>query len=133
GKSGHLSARILYLMVNGRQVRLTGTFDDKGTAGGIGAVAVSAIVIPIAGFFMTGTSAKVAMGSKVKSFVDEDVPLSFAAAAPPPLEVAAPPSAGAMAVAATAASGAPVLAQPTSTQRPAQVVPASAPSSSAPG
>src|SRR4051812_40003567 len=38
GKSGHLGARILYATVNGRQIRLSGAFDDKGTAGGIGAV-----------------------------------------------------------------------------------------------
>ncbi len=43
GKSGHLGARVLYVTVNGRQIRLTGNFDDKGTAGGIGATAVSAI------------------------------------------------------------------------------------------
>ena len=44
GKSGHFSARILYVTVNGRQIRLSGAFDDKGVAGGVGAVAVSAIV-----------------------------------------------------------------------------------------
>lgn len=91
GKSGKLNARILYVMVNGRQIRLTGQFDDKGTAGGIGAVAVSAVVFLPAGFFMTGTSAKVPAGAIVKAFVDEDVPLAFAqAAAPQPLAVGAP-------------------------------------------
>jgi len=54
GKSGHLAARILYVTVNGRQIRLSGAFDDKGVAGGVGAVAVSAIVFLPAGFFMTG-------------------------------------------------------------------------------
>ena len=44
GKSGHLAARVLYVTVNGRQIRLSGAFDDKGVAGGVGAVAVSAIV-----------------------------------------------------------------------------------------
>src|SRR5438552_71853 len=33
GKSGHLAARILYVTVNGRQIRLSGAFDDKGVAG----------------------------------------------------------------------------------------------------
>jgi hypothetical protein len=89
GKSGHLAARILYVTVNGRQIRLSGAFDDKGVAGGIGAVAVSAIVFLPAGFFMTGTSAKVPAGSIVKSFVDEDVPLALATAAPSPLAVGA--------------------------------------------
>ena len=90
GKSGHLAARILYLTVNGRQIRLSGTFDDKGVAGGVGAVAVSAIVFLPAGFFMTGTSAKIPAGSIIKSFTDEDVPLSMPVAAQPPMQVGAP-------------------------------------------
>ncbi len=87
GKSGKLNARVLYMTVNGRQIRLSGAFDDKGVAGGIGAVAVSAIVFLPAGFFMTGTSAKVPAGTIVKSFVDEDVSLNMAAAAQAPLNV----------------------------------------------
>ena len=90
GKSGKLNARLLFVSVNGRQIRLSGAFDDKGTAGGIGAVAVSAVVFLPAGFFMTGTSAKVPMGAIVKGFVDEDVPLAMAAAEQAPLSVAAP-------------------------------------------
>jgi hypothetical protein len=91
GKSGHLAARILYVTVNGRQIRLSGAFDDKGVAGGVGAVAVSALVFWPAGFFMTGTSAMVPIGSIVKGFVDEDVPLAIPVAAEAPLQVAAPP------------------------------------------
>src|SRR3954469_11663265 len=90
GKSGHLAARILYVTVNGRQIRLSGAFDDKGVAGGVGAVAVSAIVFLPAGFFMTGTSARGAAGNARKSFVDEDVPLAMAAAVQAPLAVNAP-------------------------------------------
>ena len=93
GKSGHLGARLLYVTVNGRQIRLSGAFDDKGVAGGIGAVAVSAIVFLPAGFFMTGTSAKVPAGTIIKSFVDEDVPLAIQAGAPPPLTVGLAPTA----------------------------------------
>jgi hypothetical protein len=87
GKSGHLAAHVLYVTVNGRQIRMTGTFDDKGVVGGVGAVAVSAIVFAPAGFFMTGTSAKLPTGAAVKGFVDEDVPLQMAAIAPAPLAV----------------------------------------------
>ena len=75
GKSGKFTARLLYMTVNGRQIRLSGGFDDKGTAGGIGAVAVSAFVFLPAGFFMTGTSAQLPAGTVVKGFIDEDVPL----------------------------------------------------------
>jgi hypothetical protein len=92
GKSGHLAARILYMTVNGRQIRLSGSFDDKGVAGGVGAVTVSALVFLPAGFFMTGTSAKVPAGSIVKSFVDEDVPLSMPAAVQAPMQVPVPAS-----------------------------------------
>ena len=87
GKSGKLNARVLYLTVNGRQIRLSGAFDDKGVAGGIGAVAVSAIVFLPAGFFMTGTSAKVPAGTIVKSFIDEDVQLNMAAVTQAPMSV----------------------------------------------
>lgn len=87
GKSGHFAGRVLYTTVNGRQLRLTGVFDDKGTAGGVGAVAASAVLIPVAGFFMTGTSAKMEMGTPVKGFMDEDVPLAMAASGPAPLSV----------------------------------------------
>lgn len=89
GKSGHFGARILYVTVNGRQIRLSGSFDDKGvtgTAGVVGAI----VFVPVAGFFLTGTSAKVRAGSIVKGFVDEDVPLSMPVAAQAPMVVGAP-------------------------------------------
>ncbi len=89
GKSGHLSARVLYVTVNGRQVRMTGAFDDKGTAG-TAAVVGAVVLLPIAGFLMTGTSAMLPLGAPVAGFVDEDVPLNFAAIAPAPLTVGTP-------------------------------------------
>ena len=103
GKSGRLVARLLYVTVNGRQIRLTGAFDDKGVAGGVGAVAVSAVVFLPAGFFMTGTSAKVPMGTVIKGFIDEDVPLTIAAEAVAPLKVVAPEPVGVPAPTAAAA------------------------------
>ena len=89
GKSGKLNARLLYIRVNGRQIRLTGSFDDKGvtgTAGVIGAVAL----VPVVGFFVTGTSAVFPKGGQVGGFIDEDVQLAIAATAPAPLQVNAP-------------------------------------------
>lgn len=97
GKSGHLTASLLSVSVNGRQIRLSGTFDDKGvtgTAGVVGAVAL----LPVVGFFTTGTSARVHAGSQVKGFIGEDVPLIFAEATPvaamtvPASGTASPPS-----------------------------------------
>lgn len=105
GKSGKLDARVLYVRVNGRQIRLTGTFDDKGVTG-TGGVVASVALVPLAGFFVTGTSAVLPKGGIVGGFIDEDVELSFANATPAPLEVpaAAPPmTVPAPAPAATAA------------------------------
>jgi hypothetical protein len=93
GKSGHMTGRVMYVVVNGRQIRLSGNLDDKGTAGGWGAAATSAIVFAPAGFFMTGTSAHLPIGTPVRAFVDEDVPLSAPRPAPLIMEAAqsAPP------------------------------------------
>lgn len=92
GKSGKINAQVLYVTVNGRQIRLAGQFDDKGTTGTAGVVG-SAVLIPVAGFFMTGTSAKIDIGAPVKAFVDEDVPLNMTAVSPAPLTVTVPASA----------------------------------------
>lgn len=85
GKSGHLTAQMLYVSVNGRQIRMTGTFDDKGVTGTAGVVAAVAFV-PVAGFFTTGTSAKIPMGAPVTGFIGEDVPVVLAAATVAPLQ-----------------------------------------------
>lgn len=89
GKSGHLEARALYLRLNGRQIRLSGTFDDKGVTGTAGVVAALAVV-PVAGFFVTGTSAVLPAGGEVGGFIDEDVELAFAVTQPAPLTVPVP-------------------------------------------
>jgi len=81
GKSGAINARPLYLQVNGRQIRLSGAMNDKGKTGTAGVVAAIAFV-PVAGFFTTGTSAVIPIGAPVKAFIDEDVPVAFAPAAP---------------------------------------------------
>lgn len=89
GKSGHLEAKLLFARVNGRQIRLTGSFDDKGvtgTAGVVGAIAV----VPIAGFFVTGTSAVLPKGGAVGGFIDEDVKLAIADTPVAPMQVSAP-------------------------------------------
>lgn len=101
GKSGKINARALYVRVAGRQIRLTGQLDDKGKAGGVAAAAVSGIVFLPAGFFMTGTSAKIPIGAPLVAFLDEDVQVAVATAAPvlvvpqtaPPLPVVAIPTA----------------------------------------
>jgi len=72
GKSGYINARVLSLRMGDRTIRLSGTFDDKGVTGTAGVVG-SVALVPLAGFFMTGTSAHIPTGSAVKAFLDEDI------------------------------------------------------------
>lgn len=88
GKSGKINARMLYVTVGDRKIRLRGVFDDKGVTGTAGVVAAIAFV-PVAGLFTTGTSASLPLGAAVKGFVDEDVPLTVAVA-PTPAPAAVP-------------------------------------------
>lgn len=77
GRSGRIGVRVLYADVNGRRIRLTGATDDKGitgTAGVVGAI----VLVPVAGFFMTGTSARIPAGTPVNAFLDEDVTVQMA-------------------------------------------------------
>lgn len=87
GKSGRINARVLYVRANGRQIRMSGQLDDKGTTGTAGVVGAIA-VLPVAGFFMTGTSANIPLGAPVTGFIDEDVPVAFAGGAPAPMVIA---------------------------------------------
>lgn len=92
GKSGRIEARVLNVRVGDRLIRLSGTFDDKGvtgTAGVVGAI----VFVPIAGFFLTGTSANIPAGSGVKAFLDEDLRIAVAQPAPVvvPVQAAAQP------------------------------------------
>ena len=91
GKSGHITAQMLYLRVGDRQIRLSGTFDDKGVTGTAGVVGAVAFV-PVAGFFVTGTSAKIPLGGAVTGFLNEDVPVVLAPVVVAPIQ-AVPPAA----------------------------------------
>ena len=88
GKSGRINGRVLYVRANGRQIRMSGQLDDKGTTGTAGVVGAIA-VLPIAGFFVTGTSANIPLGAPVNAFIDEDVPVSFVGGAPSAMAVPA--------------------------------------------
>ena len=67
GKSGGISARLLYVSVDGHQLRLSGSMDDKGVTGTAGVVA-AVVFVPVVGFFVTGTSAKIPIGSNVTGY-----------------------------------------------------------------
>lgn len=72
GKSGKIEGRVLNMSLNGRTVRMSGSFDDKGVTGTAGVVAAVALV-PVVGFFVTGTSARIPSGGVISAFLDEDV------------------------------------------------------------
>ncbi len=82
GKSGYIGVRVVSMRVGDRQIRLSGTFDDKGVTGTAGVVASIALV-PVVGFFTTGTSALIPAGSNVKAFLDEDIAVAQVPVAPP--------------------------------------------------
>lgn len=119
GKSGNIEVRLLYIRVGDRQIRLTGATNDKGvtgTAGVVGAV----LLVPVVGFFTTGTSAVIPAGAIIPGFLDEDVPVSFApgTAVQPPLP-AAPAIASATAGAAVPAPASALTAPGDATAAPA--------------
>lgn len=87
GKSGNIETRLLYVMANDRRIRLTGSVGDKGVKAGGGAIAASALVFLPAGFFMTGTSAVIPIGTQVAGIIDEDIPVAFAPSAPATMTV----------------------------------------------
>lgn len=81
GKSGYIAAKAVSLNLQGRSVRLTGMFDDKGVTG-TGGVIASVALVPVVGFFVTGTSAVLPMGGQVKAFLDEDLAYASATSTP---------------------------------------------------
>jgi hypothetical protein len=87
GKSGGFTGRYLYIDVGGRQIRLNGSFSDRGETGTLGVLA-SVAFVPIAGFFVTGTSADIAPGTRVMAFLAEEVPVVFSDTQPAPPIVA---------------------------------------------
>jgi hypothetical protein len=78
GKSGRLEFRPLYLVLGDRQVPISARSmsKEKGETGTAGVVA-SIVVFPLAGFFVTGTSAKIPRGSIVDAELSEDLPIVF--------------------------------------------------------
>ena len=77
GKSGKLETRLLYLDVGDERIRITGMAGGQGKTGTAGVVA-SLAVVPIAGFFVTGTSATIPPRTATTATLDEDIPVRFA-------------------------------------------------------
>ena len=74
GKSGAIHLHINSVNINGTTIRLRGDMDSRGetgTAGVVGAI----VVLPIAGFFVTGTSAEMPLDMPGRAFLDQDIAL----------------------------------------------------------
>ena len=77
GKSGKLETQLLSVRANGTDIALRGTVSQKGETGTLGVIGAIAI-LPLAGFFVTGTSAELPVGTSFTGFIVNDIPLSFA-------------------------------------------------------
>lgn len=74
GKSGGIHLAIKSVNINGTNIRLKGDMDSRGetgTAGVVGAIAI----LPVAGFFVTGTSAEMPLNMPGRAFLDQDIAL----------------------------------------------------------
>ena len=78
GRRGILETRLMHVRVGDRQIRISGAAGDRGRAGTAGVVASIALV-PIAGFFVTGTSAVIEPGTPTAAYTEEDLPVVFSA------------------------------------------------------
>lgn len=75
GKSGAIHIAIRSVNINGVDIRLTGDMDSRGetgTAGVVGAV----VALPVAGFFVTGTSAEMPLNMPGRAFLAQDIALA---------------------------------------------------------
>lgn len=75
GKSGAIHLQIKSVTINGTAIRLKGDMDSRGetgTAGVVGAI----VVLPVAGFFVTGTSAEMPLNMPGRAFLDQDIALT---------------------------------------------------------
>ena len=74
GRSGRLETRLLSVRANGANIPITGSVAERGETGTAGVVA-SILVIPVAGFFVTGTSAILPAGTGFSGTTDSDTPI----------------------------------------------------------
>jgi hypothetical protein len=88
GKSGAIHLHINSVNINGTIIRLKGDMDTRGDTGTAGVVG-SIVVLPLAGFFVTGTSAEMPLDMPGRAFLDQDIALA-PAVAPAPAPAAAP-------------------------------------------
>jgi hypothetical protein len=75
GKSGKLSAKLLYIQIGDLQIPLEGETSNKGA--GAGSAALSVVFVGVMGLFHRGNNAKIKAGEILTGFVAEDVPLDL--------------------------------------------------------
>lgn len=77
GKSGAIQLQIKSVNINGTSIRLKGDMDSRGQTGTAGVVG-ALVVLPLAGFFVTGTSAEMPLNMPGRAFLDQDIALPAA-------------------------------------------------------
>lgn len=83
GKSGKLDTRILYVVVGDQRISMAGKANQQGSSGTVGVVVAAALFWP-AMPFITGKSAELPVGTAMTGYVENDLPLVMATAAPAP-------------------------------------------------
>ena len=76
--------------INCSNIRLKGDMDSRGQTGTAGVV-VAIVALPIAGFFVTGTSAEMPLNMPGRAFLDQDIQLAQSGSAPVAMMVMPPP------------------------------------------
>lgn len=127
GKSGKIDTQLRSVSANGVLIPLRGTVAQKGETGAAGVIGAIAF-LPIAGFFVTGTSAELPVGTTFTGFVVNDLQLTYGEVAVGPVSTgsAAPvPTSGVIKAMVIAPAGAGAAA-PVTVPAPAIYVPTSA-------
>ena len=75
GKSGGIHLHISSVTINGTSIRLRGDMDTRGETGTAGVVG-ALVVLPVAGFFVTGTSAEMPLNMPGRAILDQDIALT---------------------------------------------------------
>jgi methyl coenzyme M reductase beta subunit len=92
GKSGKLDTRVLFAVVGDQHVSMAGKSHDQGSGGTVGVVVAAVLLWPVMPF-VTGKSAEFPAGTTMNGYVENDLPIAFAAApviAPLVIPVAVP-------------------------------------------
>jgi hypothetical protein len=78
GKSGRMTAKLLYLKLGDVEIPLEGETSEKGT--GAGSAGLAILFTGWAGFFHRGNNAKIKAGEILTGYIAEDVSLDLASA-----------------------------------------------------